>query len=532
MAHDVTILGKDGSGSEGSGRLPSGFRFLDPEIHDKTYTRLAWTAFIYATVYTIAFVADWAMGAMRWTGTGPRTADLILAGTAVGMALAVFVACRMRRIPVAHLPVVALGFEVAGAWAINAGFWGWELFQRPGMHYMGVPWVCVWILAFPTVIPAAPGRTAISALSAAASGPLVMAASVWFHGLPDWWSPQQALGFIVTRHYPAFLAAGIAQASAAVVYRLSREATKARRLGSYQLTELIGAGGMGEVWTAKHRLLVRPAAIKLIRPAALGSGEASQRAARRRFEREAQATALLCSPHTIALYDFGVTDDGTFYYVMELLDGLDLKRLVEREGAIPQERAIFLLKQVCHSLADAHAAGMVHRDVKPANIFVCRRGTDYDFVKVLDFGLVADATAPDARTQLTAEGIVPGTPAFMAPETVRGGDADPRSDLYALGCVAYWLLTGTLVFDGRSAVEVMMGHANDAPVPPSSRSELPIHPDLDRIVLDCLQKDPARRPSDARELSGRFAECERRMDAWTDARAVSWWNAYRPAIGA
>ena len=274
MAHDVTILGNEtpGSGGDRGGRLPSGFRFLDPEIHEQSYIRLSWTALVYASVYSLAFGADWAMGNMRWTGVGPRVADLVRTALAVGTALAVFASCRKRWIPTARLPDVALGFEVFGALGINVGFWGWESFFRPGTYQMGVPWVCLWILAFPTVVPAAPRRTLLSAMAAAATGPLVMFGSVWAHGVPEWWTNSGIAGFVAGRHYPAFLAAGIAHAAAVVVYRLSRETTKLRQLGSYQLVERIGAGGMGEVWTAEHRLLARPAAIKLIHSEALGAG--------------------------------------------------------------------------------------------------------------------------------------------------------------------------------------------------------------------------------------------------------------------
>ena len=251
----------------------------------------------------------------------------------------------------------------------------------------------------------------------------------------------------------------------------------------------------------------------------------------RRFEREAQTTALLRSPHTVELYDFGMTDDGTFYYVMELLDGLDLKRLVERYGPVPGDRTIHILRQACHSLHDAHSSGMVHRDIKPANIFTCRRGLDYDFVKVLDFGLVAasaDAVS-DIRTQLTADGVVSGTPAFMAPEMASGERAiDARTDLYALGCVAYWLLTGRIVFEGNSPMAVILKHAKDLPVPPSSRSELPIDPELERIVLTCLAKEPDDRPASAAVLARQLEECARTAGLWTNDRAMQWWRIHAP----
>lgn len=296
---------------------------------------------------------------------------------------------------------------------------------------------------------------------------------------------------------------------------------QARSLGSYRLEELLGRGGMGEVWRARHLLLARRAAIKLVRPEALGGDASSRQTMLARFEREAQATASLRSPHTIDVYDFGVSDQGTFYYVMELLEGLDAERLIRRFGAIPADRAVYLLRQVCDSLGEAHANGLVHRDIKPSNMYVCRYGRAVDFVKVLDFGLVKPRHA--GATQLTAEQVVSGTPAFMAPEQVLGAkEADARSDLYALGCVAHWLLTGRYVFDGANAIHVMMEHVRATPLPPSKRTELPITPALDQLVLACLEKDPANRPQSADEIADALAGVSTN-GSWTQERAHQWW---------
>ena len=247
--------------------------------------------------------------------------------------------------------------------------------------------------------------------------------------------------------------------------RMGRRLREARDLGSYELEERLGEGGMGEVWRAKHRLLARPAAIKLVQPEMLGAdGSADSRLALQRFESEAQATAALTSPHTIRLFDFGATDDGRFYYVMELLDGRDMAALVGEFGPLPVPRVLFLLRQVCHSLAEAHSRGLVHRDIKPANIFVCRMGLDADVVKVLDFGLVQSAERDPAQdltqTLATLQGVV-GTPAFMAPEMIVGDRAvDHRADLYALGCVAYFLLTGEHVFQGGTHMQSLIDHVS------------------------------------------------------------------------
>jgi serine/threonine-protein kinase len=324
----------------------------------------------------------------------------------------------------------------------------------------------------------------------------------------------------------------MAYVGARVVYQLSTEVRRARELGSYRLEKKLGEGGMGEVWQARHRMLARPAAIKLIRPSTTGkTGPEVTQEAVRRFEREAQVIARLRSPHTVDLFDFGIAADGAFYYVMELLDGLDVDRLLRRFGPTPPERAIYLLRQICHSLSEAQSCGLVHRDIKPANIFVCQYGEDYDFVKVLDFGIVGAAHSPDeSSTVQTRENDLKGTPAFMAPEQAMGRPVDGRADIYATGCVAYWLLTGQYVFTADNAMGLLLQHAQTPPVPPSGRTELSIPPALDDLVLACLAKDPAHRPQSARELSLRLRELEVRHP-WSQERAREWWTLHKPTQG-
>jgi serine/threonine-protein kinase len=269
-----------------------------------------------------------------------------------------------------------------------------------------------------------------------------------------------------------------------------------------------------------------------VRPELLGADgdQDEQKTALARFEREARATAALRSPHTVSLYDFGAADDGAFYYVMELLEGLDLATLVERFGPLPPARAVHLLAQACDSLAEAHAVGLVHRDVKPANIYTCRLGLELDFVKVLDFGLVAGskfARAPGAA-RLTGQGFIVGTPAFMAPEMVSEGEVDARADIYALGCVAYWLLTGQQVFESEKPMQVMIDHARSKPVPPSRRYSRPIPPALEEVVMACLAKAPAARPQDALELKRRLLAAA--PEPWTPEHARLWWEVSLPAL--
>jgi DNA-binding NtrC family response regulator len=300
------------------------------------------------------------------------------------------------------------------------------------------------------------------------------------------------------------------------------------RIGSYSLIERLGSGGMGDVWLARHQLLARPAAVKIVRESALGGGGEVGHIRRQRFAREAQATSELQSPHTVQLYDFGITEAGGFYYVMERLRGMDLKRLVERHGPLSPERAVFLLKQACLSLSEAHALGLVHRDVKPANLFACRLGSEYDFVKVVDFGVVS-RHASETTAQITTAGMILGTPAFLAPELVATQTFDGRADIYALGCVAFWLLTGRTPFEGDDAMAILLQHAQAAAPAPSTMSEEPIPQELDDVVLDCLQKDPVRRPATADALWERL-EAVPLARQWSQRKARLWWEMHEPEL--
>jgi serine/threonine-protein kinase len=295
------------------------------------------------------------------------------------------------------------------------------------------------------------------------------------------------------------------------------------RVGPYSLIERLAAGGMGEIWLARHQLLARPAAVKIVRDTVTVGEEASTRL--QRFSREAQATADLESPHTVRLFDFGTTDTGTFYYVMERLHGMDLQRMVERHGPMPAERAVFLLQQACLSLSEAHGLGLIHRDIKPGNLFICRLAHEYDFVKILDFGVVSRRGRHDATASITVTGLVLGTPAFIAPELVVGpGTFDARADIYSLGCVAFWLLTGRRPFQGLDPVQLLTQHSQIAPEPPSAIAETTIPAELDALVLECLSKDPAGRPRTADALRARLEAVPVRR--WDQARAKSWWELH------
>jgi len=281
---------------------------------------------------------------------------------------------------------------------------------------------------------------------------------------------------------------------------------------------------MGEVWIARHSMLGRAAAIKIIRNASANDPSRAAELARR-FEREARVTAELTCPHTVEVYDFGVLEDGSFYYAMELLDGLDLQEVVAKHGPVPPERAVHFLCQLCESLEEAHGKGLVHRDIKPANVFVTRRGVREDFVKVLDFGLVRSIAQDDEGLALTETGAVIGTPAYLAPEMLfLERPIDHRADIYAVGCVAYWLVTGELVFNAPERFALAHAHIYERPSPPSERAPGSVPSEFDRLVLACLEKDPADRPASAAELGAAFARCSSGR-TWSSERAAAWWKA-------
>jgi serine/threonine-protein kinase len=272
---------------------------------------------------------------------------------------------------------------------------------------------------------------------------------------------------------------------------------------------------MGEVYLAEHQLLKRPCAVKLIRPGDVGDCRAVAR-----FEREVRLTATLSHPNTVEVYDYGRTSDGAYYYVMEHLPGLSLEELVQRHGPVPAGRVVHLLRQVCHALSEAHAVGLIHRDVKPSNVIAARRGGMDDVAKLLDFGLVRATSAP-AAAGLSAEGQIVGTPLFMSPEQAAGREVDGRSDVYSLGAVAYHLLTGRPPFDGADALAVLIAHARDPVVPPS-QVQAGVPEDLERVVLRCLAKEAAERFPNAASLERALGACDCSAD-WDQDRAARWW---------
>jgi eukaryotic-like serine/threonine-protein kinase len=401
--------------------------------------------------------------------------------------------------------------------------------QSPGDEH-GISWVAIIILIFPAIMPTVPRYTAAAALACAFTDPIAYLA--WLSQQGELQSMGSVVGTAFFLHAPNFICAGVAVVISHIITGLGKQVSKARELGSYELGELLGSGGMGEVWRATHRLLARPAAIKLIRPERLGcADERTTMVVQQRFKREAQAAASLRSPHTIDLFDFGVSNDGTFYYVMELLSGFDLDQLVRRYGPVEPRRVVHILRQACDSLGEAHSRGLVHRDIKPANIYLCRMGLQHDFVKVLDFGLVKSDDKFKEQTLLTSPEVTTGTPAFMAPEIALSERVDGRTDLYAVGCVGYWLLTGQLVFTADTAIQMVAHHLRTPPVPPSRKTELEVPPELDRIILQCLAKEPGDRPANAQHLSRLLAGVNG-VPQWEEDNAAHWWQTHAPEVSA
>ncbi len=305
-----------------------------------------------------------------------------------------------------------------------------------------------------------------------------------------------------------------------VIFGLHREVKVARQLGQYTLEEKIGAGSMGEVYRAHHSMLRRPTAIKLLRRDRAGEKSIA------RFEREVRLTCRLTHPNTVAIYDYGRTPDGTFFYAMEYLAGITLERLVEIDGPQKSCRVIYILKQVCASLAEAHSIGLIHRDIKAANVILCERGGLHDVTKVVDFGLVKDLDNLSESSMIPLNEIA-GTPLYISPEAIRSpGDIDARSDLYSVGVLGYFMVTGKPVFKGDSATDLFNCHLHTEPTPPSARSTMKIPKDLELIILQCLEKDPRKRPADAVELYKRLDSCESARD-WGEAEASRWWQSFR-----
>lgn len=381
---------------------------------------------------------------------------------------------------------------------------------RPDLHSRHLVMLLVttnMVIARAVLVPSRAGWTALVG-SVAAVPALVLSALAEGPG-----EPPMRVAYAFTWLLIAIVTSTFASR---VIYGLRRRVREATRLGRYTLVEKLGSGGMGVVYRAEHAMLRRPTAVKLLDLAEVGERGLA------RFEREVQLTAQLTHPNTIAIYDYGRTPDGVFYYAMELVDGLDLEALVRSHGPQPPARVAELLRQACGSLAEAHEAGLVHRDIKPSNLVVSRRVGQGDVLKVLDFGLVKDVRSRDDDGASTTDAIV-GTPLYLSPEAISAPDeVGPASDLYALGAVAYWLLTGRPVFEATTIVELCAAHLSERPLAPSARGAA-VPPALEALVLACLAKRPADRPASAAALASALAACE--AGTWSRGEAEAWWSA-------
>jgi serine/threonine-protein kinase len=493
---------------------------LPDELADEAAERLRVAATVMAGLWITGLVVNHLVApylglAADQVVPWPPIADLLAVSCIALSALVYRLAPEAARVP-GRLPVLATAYQVAIGFAIGV-INQWQPVALAGR----LSWLCVVILIFPLLVPASPGLVLIGSLLTASMDPVgLMIARARGLELPP-------LGLLVWTYLPNYICALLAMLPSRLIAHLGRKVRRARQFGSYRLVERIGRGGMGEVWKAEHQLFARPAAIKLI--AAQGMLETSGRVAEERFRREAQVAAGLRSPHTIQLYDFGITRDRRLYYVMELLDGCDLESLVARYGPQPPARVAYILRQACRSLAEAHAAELVHRDIKPGNLHIGRVGLEYDFVKVLDFGLVKrEGGAPEADTRLTAPEAMSGTPAYISPEMAAGEPVDGRADIYALGCVGYYLLTGTLVFQGENAMQLILKHIQAEPQRPSARMGRPVPAALEDLLMRCLAKAPDGRPADATTLARSLGHAG--ADDWTQDEARRWWETtFSPA---
>ena len=500
----------------------AGVRGLPDDLLRDATKRLGVMALLGAALWTIGPILDHlAGGALRgggleWFQLGGTDA---ISAVGIVVSLALYAYTRKERNPLLMLDV-SLGYLIFTALALSLMI-HWNP-PSGGMIMPMITWVGVVTIMYAAILPNSPNRLLITGFIAVSMNPvgMLIMANRGVHDIGHWSS-------VFIMHYPDYILLGVAVVIAHVVTKLGHQVTKAREMGSYHLGALIGRGGMGEVYTATHRMLARPAAIKLIRPEMLThmDGEARELAVKR-FRREADAAARLQSPHTVQLYDFGVTADGTLYFVMELLEGMDLETLVRKHGPLPPNRVIHLMQQACESLEEAHRVGLVHRDIKPANLHAGRIGLRYDVLKVLDFGLVKAVEKVQSEHSLATEaGLTPGTPSYMAPEIALGEAPDARADIYALGCVAYFLLTGRLVFDADTMLQMIARHLQNDPVAPSERAATPVPPELDEIVLSCLAKTPDGRPASAAALGRSLASVG--VEPWTEEAAAAWWSSVR-----
>jgi serine/threonine-protein kinase len=540
MSENPAILRRD-TGDPAA--LASSLDEGDPILASGARKRIAALAALLAAAYSVVVPLDLAIHAMF--NPAGLTSPARLKNVAMALvAWWVYLAARRSTLSLksltrlAYLMVFLLGlhqtlealhfFQWPASWPAS-----FELLPEGEQRSLvdGVPWTCLALVLFPPFVPGSPRKHFLLALALAL--PLLGLSAGWAtleeRSLWEVLSPEAFASLPICVVLSLFMSLAFHRIDTA----LRTERRRSRDLGSYELLRQLGSGGMGEVWLVRHKMLARPAALKLIHSQRVSGPDERSADVLRRFEREARATARLRSAHTVELYDFGRTEAGDFYYVMELLDGMDLEALVRSDGRQPARRVIGILRQACLSLAEAHDQGLIHRDIKPANIFLCRQGTEVDVVKVLDFGLVAhvDRFGSEDHSALTGDNDVLGTPAFMAPEMVVAPDeVDHRADLYGLGCVGYWLLAGQRLFPEKTPVTQLFAHVHkELPSPLFPGREPPVPLELESLLARTLAKDPADRPDTARELLKALERIDD-GDDWGEAEQERWWRELAPQI--
>jgi eukaryotic-like serine/threonine-protein kinase len=493
----------------------------DADLKSLLDRRLRQTFFILAAIYA-AFLARQLV--LYFTGSGGSQVQAILLGVAFGVQSLLAAATAVGRqrfarwMPVVEWVALCTLWTTQGLNQFAALCKPDEVIRLLGNDEVGqvltantwlLPWFAV-IAGYPVLVPNTVRRTVvIVGVTAALPVVVTVAASVVNPELTLLRSWMMYVQFVLW----GLVGASIAVYGATQAALLRKEAFEAKKFGQYRLVRKLGAGGMGEVHLAEHQLLRRPSVIKLVRADRRGDVKAAKR-----FEREVKMLATLTHWNTVEVYDYGHTPDGTFYFVMEYLPGVNLDEFVREHGPLPPGRTVFLMRQVCLGLREAHRVGLIHRDIKPANIMACERGGLFDVAKLLDFGLGRTETESD-DDRLTREGVILGTPAFLSPEQAGGKPTDARSDVYSLGTTLYYLLTGKPVFDKSGGVAMAAAHLHETPTAPPG-----VPADLAEVVLKCLAKDLAARFQSVKELEQALASCGCAAD-WDHDRAEAWWKA-------
>ena len=465
---------------------------------------VAWPAFIFHDIVGVMFGGD--MGSLWWLAS--------LRALGECLALPCYLLIRWKRaspraVVVMDCAVFALGGSLLAIMSLAIG----------GLQSRHVQGVMIFIFARCTVLPLPWRRALPIPLLCAFSYPVTLGLlGLVLPNVRAQWLDRTSVGVLIDNFLFVLAGTAVGVLGSNLIYKAKCQVSEARRLGNYRLKLRIGRGGVGEVWLARQLTLERDVALKVLREQAMRSAESI-----RRFQREARAASKLEHPNTIRIFDFGASDDGVLFIAMELLHGMDLAALVDMHGPLSPARAIYLARQACGSLAEAHAQGVLHRDVKPAHLFVAEIGSECDVIKVLDFG-VARITEVEADENLTLTGALTGTPDYMAPEICGSEGVDARSDIYSFGATLYLMVTGSVLFPKRSFGEVLMLQMSKVPDLPSLRLGAAVPKDLERVIMKCLEKEPSARYATIGDLDSDLAACAD-ADGWSKEYAREWWRS-------